>query len=213
MSETEAPTPTQTWVDAAAGFGKKLAVFVAIVSSLTAISSAAWSLIELAKETRERSKVARIAQLTTYASFGKFLERYHVIEQKTDDFMKRDRQKRIDRDDLLRGYQTGASIYYSDELRDFREIHQFYEELATLIRFGEVDFELVFQLITFPSDFADATRDLQKFLRDHWFELNKDPKKRQLCDFGANLDQLEKNYNLKRANNRKTDFLWIPDDC
>jgi len=45
--------------------------------------------------------------------------------------------------------------------------------------------------ITFPSDFTDATRDLQNFLRDHWFELSQDPKKRRLCDFGANLDQLE----------------------
>jgi hypothetical protein len=213
MSETLAPKPTKTWVDVAASFGKKLAVIVAIVSGLTAVSSAAWSLIELAKETRERSKVARIAQLTTYASFGKFLERYHVIEQRTDDFMRRDRQQRLDRDELLRRYQTGASIYYSEELREFREIHQFYEELATLIRFGEVDFDLVFQLITFPSDFTDATRELQSFLRDHWFEMDKDPKKRRLCDFGANLDQLEKNYNLKRANTRKTDFVWISDGC
>ncbi len=65
-------------------------------------------------------------------------------------------------------------MYYSPELKDFRKIHQFYEELGALIHFNAVDFELVFQLITFPSDFQETTQPLQHFLRDHWFELRSD---------------------------------------
>ena len=192
----------QHWIQRASGFGKNLAVVVAILSSLSAISGAAWSLFEFARATREKSRVAQISQLTTYASFGQFLKRYHEIEIKTDRFIRTHRETdwaRFDQEQLKK-YKTGSSMYYSSELEEFRDIHQFYEELATLIRFNAVDFELVFQLITFPSDFYEITKPLQNFLRDHWFELRPDPARRALKDLGFNLDELAKNYEARRDN-------------
>jgi hypothetical protein len=188
----------RNWLEAASSLGKNLAVVVAIVSSLSVIAGTAWSLFEFANATRAKSRSARIAQLTTYESFGELLKRYHEIEQKTDDFTRRHRRADWNFAALLKQYETGASVYYSDAFKDFRAIHQFYEELGTVIRFGAVDFELVFQLITFPSDFQEATRPLQQFLQDHWFELRADPKERQLRDFGFNLAELEKNYEARR---------------
>ena len=179
-------------------FATNLAVVVAIVSGLSAIAGAAWSLVEFARATREKSRAAQIGQLTSYASFGEVLKQYHMIEEKTDAFLRQHRRADWDLPALLTKYQTGASIYYSPELRDFRDIHQFYEELAALVRYNAVDFELVFQLITFPSDFQDTTKPLQRFLADHWFELRADPDSRALKDFGSNLAEIEKNYDARR---------------
>ena len=192
------PNTYRRWLQVASRFGKNLAVVVAIVSSLSAIAGAAWTLFEFARATREKSRVAQIAQLTTYASFGELLKRYHEIEQKTDAFMRQHRHATWDLAALLKQHETGASMYYSPELKDFRDIHQFYEELGTLIRFGAVDFELVFQLVTFPSDFQETTKPLQQFLSDHWFELRSDLTAKKLRDFGFNLAELEKNYEARR---------------
>ena len=190
-----------SWAKGASHVAKQLALAVAIVSALSTLAGAGWSLIEFAKATREQARVARISQLTTYASFGELLKRYHVIEKSTDGFMRQHRTPDWDLSALLKQYQTGASVYYSQELSEFRDIHQFYEELGTLIRFNAVDFELVFQVITFPSDFQDTTRQLQQFLADHWFELRSDPRSRVLTDFGFNLAELERNYEAHRRGN------------
>ena len=191
-----------TWFDRVSRVSKHLAIVVAVLSSLSAIAGAAWSLFEFARATREQSRVAQIAQLTSYASFGQLLKGYHEVEEKTDAFLRQHRRAdwKVEAPALLKKYETGASMYYSPELRDFREIHQFYEELGTIIRFNAVDFELVFQLVTFPSDFYDSTKPLQDFLSNHWFELRPDPSKRILKDFGFNLKELSENYEARRKN-------------
>ena len=191
-----------TWRGRASHFAKNLpknlAVAVAIVSGLSVILSAAWSLYQFGNATREQRKTARIVQLTSYESFGQVLKRYHEIEVITDNFMRRHRRAALDLPALLKRDETGSSIYYSAELKDFREIHQFYEELGALIRYGAVDFVLVFELVTFPSDFQDATRTLQQFLTDHWFETRDDPVKKRLADFGSNFEDLERRYEEAR---------------
>ena len=191
-----------TWFDQVTRVSKHLAIVVAVLSSLSAISGAAWSLFEFARATRDKARVAQIAQLTSYASFGELLKRYHEIEEKTDAFLRVHRRTNwtAKANELLKKYETGASMYYSPDLRDFRYIHQFYEELGTIIRFNAVDFELVFQLVTFPSDFYENTKPLQDFLSNHWFELREEPKKRILEDFGFNLQELSRNYEARRKN-------------
>lgn len=106
--------------------------------------------------------------------------------------------KKFDTAEMLTRYKTGSAMYTSPELKDFRTIHQFYEELGTLIRFGAIDFETAFQLITFPSDFFEETRPQHNFLRDNWFALRADPNQRALSDFGANLAELGNNYAARR---------------
>lgn len=188
-----------TFIEKLTNLSKKMAVIVAIVSSLTTLCGAAWSLLEFARATRERANVARIAQLTTYQSFGDLLKRYHNIEKMTDDFMRRYRKNPPDLVALMHQYQTGSSIYYAEEMKEFREIHQFYEELGTLIRFKAIDFELVYQTVIFPSDFYEDTQPLQVLISEHWFELRKDAKNRALNDFGFNLSELRRNYEARRA--------------
>ncbi|MGQ4810479.1 hypothetical protein NKDENANG_03949 [Candidatus Entotheonellaceae bacterium PAL068K] len=188
----------RTWLKMRSRIGRDLTILVSIATGLATIAGVLWNLYEFASAARERTKAARISQLTTYTNFGELLKHYREIEQKTDDFMRAHRNTHWDYEALLKQYETGASLYYSLEFKDFREIQQFYEELGTLVRFNALDFELVYQLITFPSDFYEKTKPLQDFLSAHWFELRSDLKKRRLREFGFNLSQLAENYERRR---------------
>jgi hypothetical protein len=193
MSETYRP-----WLKTTSRIGKNIAKIVAIATGLSAIAGVLYNLYEFANSYQKTVKAAQISQLTSYSSFGKLLEHYRKIEQKTDDFIRAHRNGHWDYEALLKQYKTGASLYYSPKFRDFREIREFYEELGTLVRYKALDGELVFQLITFPSDFQETTKPLQNFISDHWFELRPDPNQRKLKGFGSNMVQLEKNYEKRR---------------
>ena len=200
MSETPQSTsePPRAWLKIGSGVGKNIAIIVSIVTGLSTIAGVLWNLYEFASASRERTRAARITQLTTYANFGDLLQNYREIEQKTDDFMRAHRNADWDFAALLNEYETGASLYYSPEFKDYREIQEFYEELGTLIRFDALDFELVFQFVKFPSDFYETTKPLQDFISAHWFELRSDPNQRALRDFGHNLTRLANNFELRR---------------
>lgn len=184
-------------------FGSQLAVVVAVISGLTTVAGAAWGLIEFAQATRIETKNARIKQLTTYGTFGEFLKRYHHVEVITENFMARYRNKEFDTEKLLKTYKTGSAIFTSPELKEYREIQQFYEELGTLIHFEVIDFDSAFELITFPSHFFEETKPLSNFLKMHWFELRPNPEQRVLKDFGENLEKLESLYVERREFFRK----------
>lgn len=185
-----------------------ITVLVAIVTGITTVSGVLWNLYEFANYTKQKTKAAQISQLTSYKTFGELLTHYRKIELKTDMFMRTNVIQKLNLNYLIDKYKTGSSIYYSEELNDYREIREFYEELGVLIRFDAIDFNLVFQLITFPSDFYEATKQLQEFIGEHWFELRKEVGKRKLKDFGFNMDQLASNYELRR--NRKPTYWANP---
>lgn len=195
MNNTEESSPLMNNLQR---LGSRLAIVVGVISGLSTVGGAAWSLLEFAHATRTETRAARVKQVTSYASFGEFLKRYHEIEEVTERFLADYRTKKFDPAEMLTRYKTGSAMYTAPELKDFRAIHQFYEELGTLIRFGAIDFETAFQLITFPSDFFEETRPLHNFLRDNWFALRPDPQQRALSDFGANLTELGNNYAARR---------------
>ncbi len=192
---SEAP---QKWQAKLSNLGKSIALVVSIATGLSTAAGVVWSLYEFASAAHEKARAARIAQLTTFGSFGDLLENYREIEILTNSFIRTHRGTGWDFKALLEQHGTGASIYYSPEFEDYRKIQMFYEELGTLIRFKALDFEIVFQLMTFPSDFYEGTKPLQDFLSAHWYELRKDPAKRALKGFGTNLTQLAENYDRRR---------------
>jgi hypothetical protein len=187
--------------------GSNIALIVGILTGVSTMAGVVWNLYEFAIATREKTKAAQVAQLTTYSTFGAVLTRYRQVAQQTEVFMRAYRNNRWDDpatlqtflDASLQKYQTGAAMYYAPPFADFREIRTFYEELGALLRFNTVDFEVVFQLITFPTDFYETTKPLQSFIRAHWFELRPDPATRILKDFGSNMWQLATNYDKRRA--------------
>ncbi|MCJ7600736.1 MAG: hypothetical protein MUO63_04435 [Desulfobulbaceae bacterium] len=184
------------WKEWISRWGKNITLIVTLVTGVASLAGFAWKFSQFVDSQLERDRAAKITQLTTYSNFGDMLRKYREVVKKTDRFLSQYRQHPLDQaalDALLSKYKTGSSIYSSEELANFSEIRGFYEELGTLIRFGAIDFDLAFEVITFPTDFFEETQPVANFVGLNWFG-----KDRSLPDFMFNASQLAKNYDNKR---------------
>lgn len=189
---------TNEWKKWVSRWSKNVTLILTLVTGVASLAGFVWKFSQFVDSQLERDRAAKITQLTTYSNFGDMLRKYRALVKKTDGFLKQYRQHPLDQaalDALLTKYNTGSSIYYSEELGDFSEIRGFYEELGTLIRFGAIDFDLAYEVITFPTDFFEVTKPVAEFVRLNWFG-----KGRMLKDFMHNETILAQAYDDKRHN-------------
>lgn len=97
-------------------------------------------------------------------------------------------------DSLLEKYGTGRSIYYSEELKDFRKICNHYDTVGALMNGRYLDFDLYYQIVSFPDDFYDKTRELREKIKNNWEDKGK-----PLKDFLSNFENLRKRYETERG--------------
>ena len=86
---------------------------------------------------------------------------------------------------------TGRAIFDSKQMKDFRAVGRHYEWLGTAIRLGYLDFDVVFEVITFPDEFWTKSKPYREIIRKN-YKAKGDP----LPDFWANFEALEKQYQL-----------------
>ncbi|MDJ0661280.1 MAG: hypothetical protein QNJ42_17580 [Crocosphaera sp.] len=102
--------------------------------------------------------------------------------------------------------KTAYELYYSDNdyFENFRTIHEFFASLSLAIDKKAIEFDSVFELITYPA--SDGSSDEQSLsvsfnplfeiencLKKHWFGIDN-----QLTDFSYHFLRLKKNYHYKR---------------
>ena len=156
-------------------------------------------------------KNAEISQLSSYANFGQLLKEYRRVQPSIknlkNEFQQRfgfDKNPKIICQILIRTYKNGESIYYSKDFSDYKKIHDFFETLGLLLDRGIIDFDLVFQLFTFPGNFPEGEYpidhpnsnpliSIDECVESNWFKEN-DP----LRGFGSHVKQLGYNYNYAR---------------
>lgn len=174
--------------------GKNLAVVAGIGTAISTLAGLTWNLIEDTHATREKRIATRIRELTSFADFGELVTHYRRdVGKKSTTFTQFAQSHTWNCDSLLNAYGSGAALYYSDELQDYAHVREFYEDLGLLIRYDAIDFELVYQSITFPNDFVEASEPLSRCIGENWFGRGKGIK-----DFSFNMDLLEKNYQRRR---------------
>jgi len=107
---------------------------------------------------------AHRAQLSTFSTYGQYLKRYQTHIQpalgrlmedperlKLDQAMRR-RDQRVCRALLDRTTtKTGFQVFMSPGLRDARDVHNFYESIGYGLAEGQLDFVVIFDLITLPA--------------------------------------------------------------
>lgn len=176
---------------------RRVATVAGIIASLSTVSGAGYALWQLALIKSTERQVEEMKQLTTFGTFSEFVAKYRRMAIETDRYLRVLRAEpaftpeRLD--ELLRRHGTGSSIYYSDEMTRFREIHEFYEELGLQVCRGALNHELVFELVTFPTDFAERTRPLCRFMGSAWFGPN-----RPIVGMCENTDHLAALYDRMR---------------
>jgi len=172
-------------------FLSRLAIFSKKLATIAALFATGWGAIEWAMHWRQDRQRDLVSQISTYGSFKELIVKSHCIELKVNAWM-RDEWPKYDepakREELLKKYKTGADIYYSKEMENFREIHSYFEELGIVVNHKVVDFTAFFDAVTFPSNYEEETREFQKFIGDHWFG------KHGIAGFTENMQKMSYQY-------------------
>lgn len=173
--------------------GKVVAVVAGIFTGISTVAGLTWNVYEDAKSTRERREAQRVSQLTTYGDFGEVIKHYRSTGRQTAEFVRKHWKYNWNCDSLLDIYTTGAGIYYAEDLQTWAEVREFYEDLGILVRYGAIEFDLVFEAIIFPSDLVEQTDVLSDCVCENWYGRGK-----RVAGFSFNLKQLQENYQRKR---------------
>jgi hypothetical protein len=178
-------------------YARFAAIVAAVVTSLATMLGAANALWQFSWKEHEERKAAEIKQLTTFGTFADLVKNGRTMEGRTVKFARTlpkegFTEQRLE--DLYAKYGSGSAIYWSEDFKEFREIHEFYEELGLMVERESVNFELVFELVTYPSDFASDTAGLCRFIGRNWFR--KGYGIAGMCD---NTNKLGKRYEERRA--------------
>lgn len=176
----------------------KRADFIAkSVGSIASLFAILWGAVEWGLHSRNERQADTAKQLSSLGTFGDMLKKTNAMEVKVNKWMTEkwplyatsEAQAK-----LMENYRSGANIYYSDEMSDFREIHMFFESLGVIIDRKVLFFDAFFDSVTFPTNYEQATRGFQKWLGDNWFGVNCGVPR-----FAENLQRLAQSYAQKRA--------------
>ena len=55
---------------------------------------------------------------------------------------------------LFEEYDTGEAVYSLESLKDFRDIHRYYESLGAKVKLQYIDIDLIYEVINFPDTFS-----------------------------------------------------------
>ncbi len=99
-----------------------------------------------------------------------------------------------DKTELLKTHGTGKAIYYGTP--GLGEVGRHYEHLGAMLKLGYVDFDLIFEVVSFPDDFWDSTQPLMTVIRENWGGEGK-----PLPDLWVNFGYLRERYHKQRAIN------------
>jgi|688.fasta_scaffold258404_2 hypothetical protein len=213
-----------------------------IATALTALSAAAGiaaSSITYVTTQLSKNDEAQRAQLSTFSTYGQYLEKYQGTIQPALNSLMND-SARFELDQAMRKgdesvcmkiinqgkTKTGFQAFVSPGLKDARVVHNYYESVGYGLAQGQLDFEIIFDLITLPafwniyypsSDWYKKKRDISKAFDISQTYLSPDfsvllPWRRclasnyygasqPLSDLSDQVDRLGFNYLFTRAKN------------
>ena len=189
----------------------RLGKIAAILGAITAVVVAGKGLLasvkDLTTELTSTIKAQRIAeerrQLRSFGTYADLVRQHRQIAPRTVKYM-RDLEEAggycdanaVRAKALVEKYKNGAALYFSEEYKDYREIHEFYEDLGLQVRKGAADMGLVFELVTFPTDFVKKTQCLGMAISENWFGVGQ-----RIAGFSENTESLMKEYAQRRRAN------------
>lgn len=170
---------------------------LASVSQIVAcfgIIPAAWGIYHSAEQARrEEQKTQELLRLTAFPALDGIIQRdrneRNNIEEATNDLLNLARHNQ-----LKSTYQTGRSAYYGT--KGLASVGRHYEYLGVMVRLRYVEFEPIFEVISFPDELWEAA-EKSGFLKMAREENWSGPEK-PLPDFWVNFEYLRNCYMAAR---------------
>ena len=232
---------------------KDISSIVVSLGAAVGIVGSAFTYILTEKAKRDE---AQKTQLTTYKTYGNYLSLYRTdIQPQLGELLKDKERQMLEQDALaLRENakagssescikliystttRTGFEAFSSPKHKTYRDVHNYYESIGYALRQGQLDFEIIFDLITLPnywniydpsSSWYRASDDLSMFkstrtylypdfsvmlplrtcIGDNYYGESK-----QLHDFSDHIDMLGYNYLFTRMRSLYRRECWPKED-
>ena len=167
----------------------KVASLSQIVACL-GINPAAWGIYHSAEEARrEDLKTQELLRLTAFPALDSIIQRDRN-ERKNITAAVRDLQNLALHDQLKTTYKTGKSAYFGTT--GLASAGRHYEYLGVMVRLRYVEFEPIFEVVSFPDELWDAAEQsgfLKMAREENWSAPGK-----PLPDFWVNFEYLRECY-------------------
>ncbi|MCA2620093.1 MULTISPECIES: hypothetical protein [unclassified Microcystis] len=192
-----------------------LGAITTIVAGLTAI----WNLYLFAQSQSNRIQNENRTNLSAYASYGQYLKTYQTDIQPAISRILQRKWNELD-DEKCRTLiiektksKSGIEVFGDPKYNDFRIAHNFYESLGFSLKNKTINFDIVFDLFTFPAYWDLGSKkwylsgDAKAWLKPNFSVLrpmrecigkNYFGEGKALKDFSDNIDQLGYNYLYNR---------------
>jgi hypothetical protein len=135
-----------------------------ILGTLGAAGGILFSSITYVTTQWAKNDEAKRAQLSTFSTYGQYLKRYQEFIQPALGRLMKDKT-RMKLEEAMRKQnpsvcnavvagtttKTGFEVFTSKELSDVRQVHNFYESIGYGLENRQLDFEVIFGLITVPA--------------------------------------------------------------
>lgn len=164
-----------------------IGVPVAIVTFIVAVYSS-WETITSASKTFQLSRVSALSE--SRKLFGD----YEGVGKTAIKFNQSVKNNSIPSASvLLEKYKTGEQMYHSEELKGFRSVKDYFEQIGAFVKLGYLDFDLFFCVVAFPDSFWINSEPYRKCIGKNW-----STEKGELKDFDSNMGYLYNLYKEKR---------------
>ncbi len=171
----------------------KLIVFqkaTAIASSLTIIIGVITALFQLTATLNQANETMSAIKLQALQQITGILDKNYETRLMQRRFLHGNLSILVDQaKKKVNDGASGEDIYLSDDLKEFREIASHYERIGTIIDLKYLNFDVLFDIIPFPDNFWNNTRELRFIIRDNWFGVG-----RPLGDFLGEFSKLCEGY-------------------
>lgn len=168
VSDDSNQKESNDWIQKA----KEISGYVVALGAAASIMGSAWTYIITEMYKRDE---AQKTQLTTYKTYGGYLNQYRTQIQPMIGSLLKDKERlELEREALeLRNIgkdkgkdnsskicleiirrsttETGLEAFSSKEYNTYREVHNYYEAIGYALSEGQLDFEIIFNLITLPT--------------------------------------------------------------
>jgi|GEM_PF-5609272 hypothetical protein len=150
-------------------------VILGLISAAVGIAMSAYTYT--ATQWRKDAEQKR-SQLSTYSTYGQYLKKYQdTIQPSLGRIMADGRYKALldgPTRDMKCGQiiseetetQTGFELWGSKSMEDFRAVHNFYESIGFGVANSQLDFQIIFDLITYPEYWNIHTQGSAWYGRD-----------------------------------------------
>jgi hypothetical protein len=172
---------------------------VGICSRLSIVLGVLIGVTQLWKPLKDASATLQSMKLSTLQQVNQFVEADSAARVKIKTFLSEwDKPGGSKLVDLLKSDRSGEEVFLSEQLSDLRDVGRHYERMGVLVKLGYLDFDLVYEIISFPDRFWDVTKDFRDKIRNDGWSQGKG-----LDDFWRNFEDLHDRYERKRAVERR----------